>query len=498
MTITSKNYYATIENIDRSKLHTDLKATADFVDEVTSNGNNWVLYEQDHEIKETLDLFFEKLSEYLAENPIKSESKAKTNKRQINNRVRETVVYAKDLVSKKEDKKSGNKKTELKIVSRSGEPVEKISEELRFIKRYTLLHNKTKTRDQIRSFLNSLQRAMTEKRIRKTSTYAKHILDIQESLIELINSFKRDKDIKIEIASSKLAALQNLTGQQVLMLSTRFIKSYIGLQGKLIENQKAKNLYNRVARAINSSRITEKDPYYNVLTDMLNTLEAFVQKNPAQGVLTIPTRELNGLNGLEDFDNYDEDFTSSQSPKGMMNSMDFVQLEFDKIGFTGKWLDFIGNPSPGFSVLVSAPPKFGKSILCTNWAGYLARNHGKVLYVAREEGLDDTLKAKLKNVAHPNLTVSDYMPDNLEEFEFVFLDSITRLRLSPHELNELKENYPEVSFIFVSQVNKSGKARGSNEFAHDVDCIIEFPERGRAIQYGRFNQGGEMLLFSNN
>lgn len=490
MTINSKNYYATIEKIDRSKFPPDLELAADFVDEVTTQGNSWRLYEQDPDIKKTIDLFFEKLEEYLAENPEKTESKER-NTKQSGSKPKQNKPSVREKVS--------NQKTKipLRVVSRSGEPVERISDELRFIKRYTLLHNKTKTRDQIRSFLNSLQRAMTEKRIRKTSSYAKTILEIQDSLIGLMNSFKRDNDIQVVIEGSKLAALQNLCGKQELMLSARFIKSYIGLQGKLIDNNKAKNLHNRVARAINSSRITVKDPYYNVLTDMLNTLESFVQKNPSQGVLTIPTRELNGLNGLEDFE-YDNDFISTQSPRGMMNSMDFVQLEFDKIGFTGKWLGFIGNPSPGFSVLVSAPPKFGKSILCTDWAGYLARNHGKVLYVAREEGLDDTLKAKLKNVAHPNLIVSDYLPDNLGDFEFVFLDSITRLRLSPFELNELKEKYPEVSFIFVSQVNKSGKARGSNEFAHDVDCIIEFPERGRAIQYGRFNQGGEMLLFSNN
>lgn len=487
MTINSKNYYATIEKIDRSKFPSDLKAAADFVDEVTSYGSTWEIYHQDQDIKKTIDLFFSKLDEYLDENPIK--------KKEVP--VKESARIRKQNKPSSREKVSRSK-PQLRVVSRSGEPVERISEEIRFIKRFTLLNGKVKTQDQIRSFLSSLQRAMAEKRIRKTSEYAKQILEIQDSLIKLIYAFKGKDDLQVEIESSRLAALKNLCGKQELMLSVRFIKSYIGMQGKLIANNKAKNLYNRVGRAITANRITKKDPYYDVLTEMLNTLESFVRKNPTDGVLTIPTRELNGLNGLEDFEFDDDDFSSSRSPKGMMNSMDFVQLEFDKIGFTGKWLDFIGNPSPGFSVLVSAPPKFGKSILCTNWAGYLARNHGRVLYVAREEGLDDTLKAKLKNVAHPNLTVSDYLPDNLGDFEYVFLDSITRLRLSPFDLNELKEKYPKVSFIFVSQVNKSGKARGSNEFAHDVDCIIEFPERGRAIQYGRFNQGGEMLLFSNN
>lgn len=480
MTITSKNYYATIEKIDRSKLHADLKATADFVDEITGHGNNWELYEQDREIRETVELFFEKLSEYLQEHPIKNTSEGHSVR--ATNRSKDS----KSVSTKKH--KSG-----MRVVSRSGEPVERISEEIKFIKRFTLLNGKVKTQDQIRSFLNSIQRAMAEKRIRKTSSWAKQILEIQDSLIELINSFKRKGELKVEIESSRLALLQSICGKQELMLSVRLIKSYIGMQGKVIANNKAKNLHNRVARAINTMRITDKDPYYPVLTEMLNTLESFVRKNPSEGALTIPTRELNGLNGLESLDEVDLDFV--QPKRRMMNSMDFIQMEFDKIGLTGKWLEFIGNPSPGFSILVSAPPKFGKSILCTDFAGYLARNHGNVLYVAKEEGLDDTLKEKLKSVAHPSLTVSDYIPDNIEDFNFVFLDSITRLRLSPDELNQLKENHPDVSFIFVSQVTKSGKARGSNEFAHDVDSIIEFPERGRALQYGRFNQGGEMQVF---
>lgn len=30
---------------------------------------------------------------------------------------------------------------------------------------------------------------------------------------------------------------------------------------------------------------------------------------------------------------------------------------------------------------------------------------------------------------------------------------------------------------------------------HDVDVVIEIPELGRAVQFGRFNQGGEMQIF---
>ena len=37
-------------------------------------------------------------------------------------------------------------------------------------------------------------------------------------------------------------------------------------------------------------------------------------------------------------------------------------------------------------------PKMGKSYLCIDFSGYLVRNHGKVLYVAKEEKLNADLK----------------------------------------------------------------------------------------------------------
>lgn len=54
---------------------------------------------------------------------------------------------------------------------------------------------------------------------------------------------------------------------------------------------------------------------------------------------------------------------------------------------------------------------------------------------------------------------------------------------------------PEKSFLFIFQTTKEGKFRGANTFQHGVDCVIEVPIKGKAVQYGRFNQGGEMPIF---
>src|SRR5207244_2837416 len=70
---------------------------------------------------------------------------------------------------------SKKKKTRKAPKRKSDEPqptmVERIPEELRFIKRYINLNGKIKTKDDILRFINSLQKAILEKRIRKTSSY---------------------------------------------------------------------------------------------------------------------------------------------------------------------------------------------------------------------------------------------------------------------------------------------------------------------------------------
>lgn len=165
--------------------------------------------------------------------------------------------------------------------------------------------------------------------------------------------------------------------------------------------------------------------------------------------------------------------------------------------FKGKWLTFIGDPSKGFTMMIFGKPKFGKSILASEFAGYLARNHGKVLYIAIEEGFEDTLKERLDDpeVAHQNLDVADYMPDSLSGYDFIFIDSVNRATLNAKDLDELEHKNPGKCFVYVFQTTKDGDFKGAMEFKHNVDVIVEVPERGTATQYGRYNQGGEMSIF---
>jgi hypothetical protein len=297
--------------------------------------------------------------------------------------------------------------------------------------------------------------------------------------------------------------MTKLVKSERVMPSIMFIKRYVSLQGKEGIKDKAKKLFYDMQKAVKDGVLTKVDKYADKVNLMHLSLHNLLFKPQQHDALDISKHELNGLMGIlnacdcHGLDGVDDEESQTGNKNKIMNSVDFAKMQFDSIGFSGKWLNFIGDPSKGFTAMVFGKPKMGKSYLCIDFAGYLARNHGKVLYVAKEEKLDATLQKKLNdtNVKHPNLFVSDYLPDTLNEYDYVFLDSVNKMELQPNDLDTLKVENPNVCFIYVFQTTKEGNFRGSNHFQHDVDVVIEVPEKGRAVQNGRFNQGGEMQIF---
>lgn len=470
--ITIDNYFNKIAKTDFSSLPEALKKGNEFVLKATNNGSSWASYHSSDTIKKAVDIYLSKLNEFL-DKPAGEHHKQK--KKEVRH----------------PDPKPAKK---VKAVSTERQPqmVERIPEELKFIRRFINLNGKTKTKEDILRFINSLQKAIVEKRIRKTSSYAEQIKYIQGRLIEVYNNMKAK--IKLELKPETYETLKKIAGDEKVMSSVSFIKSYINLNGKLGMKKKADKLLQRITRMMDKKLIPANDPYMDELISITKNLEAFLD-NPSMKVLAIERNELNGLEGI--LGCACEQLNGIEETPAIMNSMDFANMQFETIGLKGKWLDLIGDPSSNFTAMVFGKPKMGKSYLCIDFAGYLARNHGKVLYVAKEEGLDMTLQKKLndKDVAHPNLFVSSVLPENLSQYDFIFLDSVNKFGFSPEDLNRLKAFNPTKSFIFIFQTTKAGVFRGANTFQHDVDVVIEVPEQGKAVQMGRFNQGGEMEIF---
>lgn len=487
--ITIDNYFNKANSFDLKSLPEALKKGHEFILKATSNGSNWVSYHSSEPIKKTVDMYLSKLNEFVS-----STTKAeKKQTRKDGERKQHDEVIKESMRRQGITKPAKSKKNDEDIPSENGpQLVERIPEELRFIRRFVNLNGKTKTKDDLLRFINGLQKAILEKRIRKTSAYATHVKYIQDSLVKTFNTM--NAKIKLEVNPKTLKEFTDLLGGEKIYPSIQLLKKYINLNGKAGMKEKAMKLVKQMETAAKKRKVRKGDVYEAPLQQAYKNLREFIN-DKKQKTLLIEQRELNGLEGVlgcacNQLNGIDE-------MPAIMNSMDFANMQFETIGLKGKWFDLIGDPSSNFTAMVFGKPKMGKSYLCIDFAGYLARNHGKVLYVAKEEGLDMTLQKKLndKDVAHPNLYVASVLPENLSSYDFIFLDSVNRLGLSPEDLNRLKTSNSAKSFIFIFQTTKMGNFRGANSFQHDVDVVIEVPEPGKAVQMGRFNQGGEINIF---
>lgn len=188
---------------------------------------------------------------------------------------------------------------------------------------------------------------------------------------------------------------------------------------------------------------------------------------------------------------------------GIMNSQDLMNYRYDCYTFQGKWHDLIGDPGKRFHMMVFGRPKQGKSIFCVQFANYFSQNFGPVLYVAAEEGFSVTLQKKIREfgMANNNMDFANYR--NYEQiraalqakpYRCVFIDSVNFIKITPEQIEELKAENPNTAFVTVQQATKGGQFRGSQEYAHNCDIIIEVIA-GTAHQQGRYQVHSEMPIF---
>jgi hypothetical protein len=488
--ITVENIILEYPDIDQAILPDALKK-----DEFEFIRENIDLYNDDETIKKYIDTFVVKLNEVI--NKPTPEKKVKEKMSQSPKAPKEPVV-------------------EKNPTEETSTPVEKVGLEVSFIKRYVGLHNKTKDKAQILNLLNSLQKAIIEKRIRRTSVYAKEIENIQEQLITCYNQM--GNTIKITMDEDTLDKYNAIAQSQKTMLSVTYIKQYISIHGKKDVKEKAKSLLSRIEKAIQTGKIPETCPYWNEIQEIKSSLESYlgnksktptISENTLNGIMSWVARRQQkkkvakylqkiyeterGLRGVET--EQEPDLNEVPEPT-VISSSELAGMDFETIGLKGKYRELIGDPSVGFSAMVFGLPKSGKSTLCIDFAKYLAENHGKVLYVAIEEGFGYTLKEKFERLGaiHPNLIIAEKIPDDLSPYQFVFIDSVSKAKLTSQAISKLRKDNPKTAFVFIFHTTKEGNFRGQQDFAHDVDVIIEV-ENGVAKANGRFGIGGKIEIF---
>ncbi len=164
----------------------------------------------------------------------------------------------------------------------------------------------------------------------------------------------------------------------------------------------------------------------------------------------------------------------------LKSSREIREIDYKCLNFQGKWKEFLGQPAVVFHCALHGKPGSGKSNFSFQFADYLAKSFGQVVYISGEEGFSKTLQDKivLNKIDNPYLFFADcksfeqIKADIENKFHFIFIDSLDTLRIDALRLRELRELYPQSAFITISQSTKDGNMRGSQEIIHDADITV--------------------------
>jgi deoxyadenosine/deoxycytidine kinase len=485
--LNTNNYFSKAASINWDNLPEALSKGHKLVEGASQN--NWAAYNSNENIKRVVDAFFQKLNDYVDKNPSAVPAASKS----LPSKTEKAAPKAATAKPTPATRKMPPKKAAVEKEEYDSEDVELIDTDVQFIKRYAAMHGKVKSQAQILTLLHSLQKAIIERRIGKDSPYAKEIDMMQKQLISCYEKMGDMAEIKID--SKNLKRYLEIAHSQEGMFSVALLKSYIALNGKRDVKDRSQRLFNRIKKAVEQGKITKSDKYADKLNEAYQTLKNYNDGDSA--MLNINKAQLNGLMGI-----LGENLFQKKSLNGLdddngmiVSSGELLAMDFQTIGLQGRYKELIGDPSVGFTAMVYGLPKSGKSTMCLDFANYLAANHGKVLYCAIEEGFGYTLKEKIERLKahHSNLYITDRVPENLNDFHFVFIDSVSKAGMDVNDIDSLRKMHPVVSFIFIYHTTKEGKFKGVNEHAHEVDVIVQV-EKGKATSTGRFNAGGVMEI----
>lgn len=181
------------------------------------------------------------------------------------------------------------------------------------------------------------------------------------------------------------------------------------------------------------------------------------------------------------------------------------QRNFKPVQLSKKFADFFGDLPDDFRMFIWGLPSSGKSSLTLLLADDLSRT-APLLYISGEESIDRGAIAERtrklgitsNNLYFLETTKLDDIRAALKtgKYKYCIVDSLNVIEAEDTEQGaKIREEFPNVAFIFISHANKDGRAyAGERSLAHLFDVVVHMKSRKARITknwFGKVSDDGE-------
>jgi len=166
--------------------------------------------------------------------------------------------------------------------------------EIKIFKRYLNFHNKRVTERQVSLLYKVIQKAATEKTIRKSSKYASEIKSIGNDLIKTYKQM--DGSCKFEIPTSLHNKLKNIVDDYGVTPAVGLIKRFINLYGNITKT-KAQRLLTTITNSLRNGKVSKSDKEFDQVKNVQKHLTDYLESDK-QLVTNVQLKGLQGVAGL--------------------------------------------------------------------------------------------------------------------------------------------------------------------------------------------------------
>jgi nucleoside-triphosphatase THEP1 len=184
---------------------------------------------------------------------------------------------------------------------------------------------------------------------------------------------------------------------------------------------------------------------------------------------------------------------------------DVYRAKFKTVRLDDEWEAAIGSPHLAGSWFIYGQPKHGKTTFTLMMAKMLAQ-YARVLYNSVEEGFSLTMQNAFKRVGimsvRRRVLLSQMSFNDLVEYlkrhkspNIVIVDSVQYMELKMAEYEQLKTEFPQKLFVYISHVKAGAPAGIVAEKIMRYSDVVFFVKGFRAFPSGRY-EGNKPITIS--